>query len=507
MVQLLTTDDRRLTTVLIANRGEIAVRVIRACRDVGISPVAIYSDVDASALHVRMADAAYCVGAAAPMESYLHIDRILEIAHKAQVDAIHPGYGFLAENAIFAERVIAAGLVWVGPSPSVIRSLGSKVAARQLALAVNVPVVPGTREPLSDVASAAIAARDIGYPVLLKASAGGGGKGMRVVHNETELARAFALATGEAHAAFGNGELFLEKCLISPHHVEIQILADAHGNVVHLGERECSIQRRHQKIIEETPSPFIHESTRNAMCDAAVRLVRHAGYVSAGTVEFLVDQTQQFYFLEVNTRLQVEHPITELVTGIDLVAQQLRIAQNLPLDFLQSDVSARGHAIECRLCAEEPAQNFIPSPGTIECFVAPHGPGVRVDSGVASGFTIPMAYDSLLAKICTWGATRNEAIVRMRRALQELCIAGVTTNHALLANILHESDFARGVYGTDYLAQHPSMSAAEPTPMEIFCLAAIARVLQSAPHVASSATTTAWQQSARQEGVGRGLGS
>lgn len=496
-----------IARVLIANRGEIAVRIIRACHELGLTAVAVYSDADAQALHVQLADEAYPLGASAPHESYLCQRKLLDVAQRARVDAIHPGYGFFSENADFAAAVVAAGIAWVGPAPDVIRALGSKTAARRLAEQAQVPIVPGTTTPLRDAAAAETTAAQIGYPVLLKAAAGGGGKGMRVVAQASDCARAFALAQGEAVSAFGNGDLYVEKLIVAPHHVEVQILADQQAHVVHLGERECSIQRRHQKIIEETPSPFITPETRTAMTAAAVRLAQTAGYTSAGTVEFLVDAEQRFYFLEVNTRLQVEHPITELVTGLDLVQLQLRIAAGEPLPFAQADVQPRGHALECRICAEDPAHNFAPVPGTIAALREPAGPGVRWESGIYAGFTVPMEYDPLLGKLCTWAATRHEAIARMARALRELQLHGTTTNIPFLAALLQHPDFQAGCTTTDFLERHrATLWPAEPvpTPEHIWLVAAAAGALSNnaSPQVAAEASR--WQTAARQEGVRRG---
>ncbi len=431
--------------VLVANRGEIAVRIVRGLREMGISSVAVFSDVDRTALHVRMADEA------ARVESYLDIEAILEVARKHRVDAIHPGYGFLSENPAFAS---ACDGMFIGPSAQSIQRLGSKTAARTLAKQVNVPVVPGSEEPASNLDHARELARKIGYPVLLKAAAGGGGKGMRRVDQESELEGAIRDATSEAERAFRSGEVYIEKVIEQPRHIEIQIAGDRHGNLVHLGERECSIQRRHQKIIEECPSPLVaaNPKMRAEMGEAALRIARAAGYYNLGTVEFLAEDDGSFYFLEVNTRLQVEHPVTELVTGLDLVHLQLRIAAGEALPFAQKDVSWRGWAMECRICAEDPEQHFFPSPGKIEQLREPSGPGIRLDSGVYPGWTVPLDYDPLLAKLVAWAPDRHTAIQRMLRALEEYAIVGVETNLRFFREILNDPEFREGRLNTGFIA-------------------------------------------------------
>src|SRR5271170_3656861 len=441
--------------VLVANRGEIAVRIIRALREMKISSVAVFSDADRGALHVRLADEAEHIGPAPSAESYLRMDRILEAAKKHGAQAIHPGYGFLSENADFAAACAEAGIVFIGPSPNSIRRLGSKTAARILAKQAGAPVVPGSEEAATNIERARALARQIGYPVLLKASAGGGGKGMRRVDEESELESAIRDASSEAERAFQNGEVYIEKLVEKPRHIEIQIAGDHYGNLVHLGERECSLQRRHQKIIEECPSPFVqsHPQMREAMGEAALKIARAAGYDNLGTVEFLADDRGNFYFLEVNTRLQVEHPVTELVTGYDLVQLQLRIAAGEALPFTQKDVSWRGWAMECRICAEDPENQFLPSPGKIAQLREPSGPGVRLDSGVYPGWTVPLEYDPLLAKLVAWGPDRNAAIQRLERALGEYAISGVATNLAFFREILNDHEFRAGNISTEFVTE------------------------------------------------------
>ncbi|WP_449246739.1 acetyl-CoA carboxylase biotin carboxylase subunit [Desulfarculus baarsii] len=441
--------------VLIANRGEIAVRVMRSCREMGLGTVAVYSDVDAHALHVLEADEAVCLGQAEPSASYLNIAKIIEAAKQTGAEAIHPGYGFLAENAHFATACAKAGLVFIGPSPRVIEELGSKTRARQIMEKAGVPLIPGMLEPTMDADVLLAEAQRMGYPVLIKAVAGGGGKGMRMVAKAEEMREACASACGEAQKAFGDGNVYLEKNLIQPRHVEIQILADSHGNVVHLFERECSIQRRHQKIVEETPSVALTPETRQAMGRAAVAAAKAAGYVGAGTVEFLLDHDgRSFYFLEVNTRLQVEHPITELTTGVDLVRLQVEIAAGAALPFGQEDLAQRGHAIECRVYAEDPEADFFPSPGRLLVHREPKGPGVRNDCGVYEGFEVPMDYDPILAKLVTHGRTREEARQRMIRALQNYVVLGVKTSIGFLTDVLASEPFIAGQTYTDFIPRH-----------------------------------------------------
>jgi len=436
--------------VLVANRGEIAVRILRACEERGLRTVAVYSDVDRTALHVRYADEAYRIGPPPPRESYLHIPAIIAAARQAAADAVHPGYGFLSENAEFAQAVLDAGLAWVGPSPEAIRAMGDKVTARRLMMAAGVPVVPGTDAGLSDVATLT-AAQEIGYPVLIKASAGGGGKGMRQVDDPAGLPRALAAARREAAGAFGNDTLYLEKVIPRARHVEIQVLADQHGNCIHLGERECSIQRRHQKLIEEAPSVAVTPELRAEMGAIAVRAAQAVGYSNAGTVEFLLDRSGRFYFLEMNTRLQVEHPITELVTGIDIVKEQLTIASGRKLRWTQADIQIKGHAIECRISSEDPYNNFLPATGRITSLAEPTGPGVRLESGIYGGFEVSLFYDPLLAKLVVWGETRAEAILRMRRALDEYRVGGIHTTIPFHEQVMDSTRFQGGQFDTGFL--------------------------------------------------------
>ena len=440
-----------LRKVLVANRGEIATRIIRGCREQGIATVAVYSEADREALHVLMADEAYPIGPPAPAESYLNIDTLIGVAKSAGADAVHPGYGFLAENPRFAEACAAAGLIFIGPPADAIRNMGDKTAARRIAKKMKVPMVPGTIQPVAGDDEARRIAGDVGYPVMIKAAMGGGGKGMRLVRSETELDAALRMARSEASTAFGDSSVYLERYVEEPRHIEIQVLADAHGHVVHLGERECSIQRRHQKLIEECPSPFVDAVLRRKMGEAACRIAKAAGDVNAGTVEFLVDRDRNFYFLEMNTRLQVEHPVTEMVTGIDLVRAQLRVAAGEPLDFRQADVTWRGWAIECRINAEDPFSGWLPSPGTITGLRPAAGPWVRDDSGAYEGSTIPRFYDTLISKLIVWGPDREAAITRMARALDEYKVTGVRTTIPVLAQIIAHPDFRTGQLSTQLL--------------------------------------------------------
>ncbi|HZD92911.1 MAG TPA: acetyl-CoA carboxylase biotin carboxylase subunit, partial [Candidatus Sulfotelmatobacter sp.] len=446
--------------VLIANRGEIAVRVIRACREMGIASVAVFSEVDRAALHVSKADEAYPIGPAAAWESYLNIEKILEVARRSRAEAIHPGYGFLSENAGFARACTEAGFKFIGPLASAMELMGSKTRARTAMKAAGVPMVPGSARGLS-VAEAEELAGKIGFPVMIKAAAGGGGKGMRLVRNASELKPAFETAQSEALRAFNDGEVYLEKFIENPRHIEIQVLGDEHGNVVYLGERECSVQRRHQKVIEEAPSAVVDEELRRRMGTVAVQAAKSAGYTNAGTVEFLVDAARNFYFLEMNTRLQVEHPVTELVTGLDLVQLQLRIAAGEKLPFRQEELKLRGHAIECRIYAEDPENNFFPSPGKITQLLRPSGPGVREDSGVYEGWTVPLDYDPMLSKLIVHAEDRASAIARMRRALDEYFIGGIKSNLPLFRRILEHPDFVSARIDTGFLDR---LLAAKPEP-------------------------------------------
>jgi len=462
--------------ILIANRGEIAVRVIRACHEMGIAAVAVYSDVDRAALHVRKSDEAYPIGAPAASESYLNIQKILDVAVRSGADAIHPGYGFLSENAKFAKACADAGVKFIGPTAAAMDSMGSKTRARQAMERAGVPFVPGTSRGLESLEQAEQVAARIGYPVMLKAAAGGGGKGMRLVHAPGELRSALESARSEAERSFGDSEVYIEKAILNPRHIEMQILADEHGNTVYLGERECSLQRRHQKVVEEAPSPIVDAEMRRQMGEIAVRVAQAAGYTNAGTVEFLVDQQKNFYFLEMNTRLQVEHPVTELVTGLDLVHLQIRIANGERLPFTQDDIKIRGHAIECRIYAEDPDNNYFPSPGKITLLLLPSGPGIRRDSGMYEGWTVPMDYDPLLAKLIGYGTDRDQAIGRLTRALNEYFVGGIKTNISLFRRILSNPEFRAAKMDTGFLDRllkhHDAQPAADPRAMEVAVIAA-----------------------------------
>jgi acetyl-CoA carboxylase biotin carboxylase subunit len=437
--------------VLIANRGEIALRVIRACKELGIETVAVYSEADRESLHVRFADDDVCIGPALARDSYLRIPQLIAAAEITGADAIHPGYGFLSERAEFSEIVAANQITFIGPTPEQIRAMGDKAEARRLAQAAGVPIVPGTPGPVADAEQALGFARGIGFPVIIKAAAGGGGKGMRVATDEEDFGRHFQLARSEALAAFGNDAGYVEKYLARPRHVEIQVLGDRHGRVAHLNERDCSVQRRHQKLIEEAPSPALTPALRKRMGAAAVKLAESIGYVGAGTLEFLLDEDGAFYFMEMNTRIQVEHPVTEMCTGVDLVKEQIRVAAGEKLSLPPSGVQLRGHAIECRVNAEDPAKNFQPSPGRITTFHPPGGPGVRVDTHIYAGYTVPPYYDSLLAKVIVHGHNRAEALARMHQALESFIIEGVTTTIPFLARVMRHDAFQRGDVDTKFL--------------------------------------------------------
>ena len=437
--------------LLISNRGEIAVRIIRACREMGISPIAVFSEADRASLHVRMADQAICIGPPPSTESYLNIDKIIGAARTAGADAIHPGYGFLSENADFAEAVDHAGLVLVGPPAASMRIMGTKTRARVAAQSAGAPVVPGTTTALASPDEAALAATTIGYPIMLKAAAGGGGKGMRLVRSPEEIQSAFSVASSEAASSFKDASVYVEKYIDKPRHIEVQLLGDHFGNMVYLGERECSLQRRHQKVIEECPSPAMDPALRARMGETAVRIASAAGYFNAGTIEFLVDSNRNFYFLEMNTRLQVEHPVTELVVGRDLVHEQIKIACGQRLSFTQDDVSMHGAAIECRIYAEDPNNSFMPSPGLITGLVVPSGPGIRNDSGIYRGWDVPVFYDSLLAKLAVWGETREQAVSRLARALSEYRIDGIKTTLQFFRDIILDQDFRAGNLDTGFI--------------------------------------------------------
>src|SRR5579864_4674615 len=437
--------------ILIANRGEIAVRVIRACHEMGIAAVAVYSDVDRASLHVRKADEAYPIGAPAASESYLNIQKILDVAARSGADAIHPGYGFLSENAKFARACVDAGVKFIGPTAAAMDAMGSKTRARQAMERANIPFVPGTSRGLESFEQAQQVAARIGYPVMLKAAAGGGGKGMRLIHKPEDLKSGLEGARSEAERSFADSEVYIEKAIVNPRHIEMQVLADEHGNTVYLGERECSIQRRHQKVMEEAPSPIVDPDMRRQRGEGAVRVAKAENNTNGGTVDFLVDEKKNFYFLEMNTRLQVEHPVTELVTGLDLVQLQIRIAAGERLPFSQHDVTIRGHAMECRVYAEDPDNNYFPSPGKITLLLQPSGPGIRRDSGVYEGWTVPMDYDPLLAKLIGYGTERNQVINRLNRALNEYFVGGIKTNIPLFRRILRDPEFRAGNLDTGFL--------------------------------------------------------
>jgi acetyl-CoA carboxylase biotin carboxylase subunit len=505
--------------ILIANRGEIAVRIIRACRELGVSPIAVYSECDRTALHVRFADQAYAIGPSAPRESYLRIEALIDAAKKSGADGVHPGYGFLAENEDFAAAVRDAGLTFIGPTPEAIETMGSKTAARTAARRAGVPVVPGTEDPLApDVSDEEIAraAAAIGYPLLVKAVAGGGGKGMRTVADAAELPGAVRAARSEAGAAFGDAAVYLERRLTRPRHIEVQLLGDAHGTVLPFVERECSIQRRHQKVVEETPSLAVSPALRAAMTSAAAQVARAVGYTNAGTIEFLLDEDGRFYFLEMNTRLQVEHPITEMVTGLDLVRWQIRIARGERLDVDPAQLlRANGHAIECRIYAEDPDNNFLPSPGRIQQLRVPAGPGIRDDSGATAGLDVPIFYDPMISKLVAWAEDRPLAIARMQRALDEYLVTGIKTTVPFFAWLLRQPDFQAGRFHTTYLDEvlksrngRPFVEAT-PAVEELAAVAAAIETLMSSSALAAdspdrrleTAGARRWQARARAEGL------
>ena len=492
--------------ILIANRGEIAVRVIRTCREMGIPTAAVFSDVDRVARHVRIADEAVRIGAAPAAESYLSIDRILDAARKTGADAVHPGYGFLSENADFAEACGRAGVKFIGPSPRAIRLMGSKTRAREAVAAAGVPLVPGGMKAVEDRDEALDVAAAIGFPIMLKAAAGGGGKGMRLVRSAEDWDSCFAQARGEAVAAFGNGDVYVEKAIVTPRHVEVQILADEHGQVIHLGERECSLQRRHQKVVEETPSPLLDSAPalRDELTAAAVSAARAANYSNAGTVEFLMDGDRNFYFLEMNTRLQVEHPVTEMVTGLDLVKEQILIAAGERLRYRQQDIRFVGSAMECRIYAEDPDTGFLPSPGLITAIERPSGSGVRVDSGADAGWCVPLEYDPLIAKLAVWAPTRPETIARLRAALAEYHIAGIRTTIGFFRKLVEDPDFCAGAIDTGFverfLSHPPASDLSRAEGLEEAAILAAGLHFRSTTNVPESSRpmTSAWRAAAKQ---------
>jgi len=489
--------------ILIANRGEIAVRVMRACRELGIATVAVYSDVDRAALHVRKSDEAYHIGPPPASESYLRMDKILDVAKRSGAEAIHPGYGFLSENAKFAQACADAGVKFIGPTPHSMRMMGSKTSARQEMEKAGVPFVPGTSRGLNSSEEGEQVAERVGYPVMLKAAAGGGGKGMRLVHTRQELRSALEAARSEAQRSFGDSEVYIEKAIVNPRHIEMQILADEQGNTVWLGERECSIQRRHQKVLEEAPSPIVDPDMRRRMGEVAVKVAQAAHYTNAGTVEFLVDQQKNFYFLEMNTRLQVEHPVTELTTGLDLVHLQIHIAAGEKLPFTQSDLTIHGHAIECRIYAEDPDRHFMPSPGRVERLEEPAGPGIRLDSGIYEGWTVPLDYDPLLAKLIAWADTRTGAMDRLDRALAEYTLTGLRTNIGFFRELLADPEFREARLSTAFLdgffARRPKRASADALAE---AAAAIALALASTgTRPQPSAPSSRWLTAGRDAGL------
>ena len=517
--------------VLIANRGEIALRIIRACRELGLTSVAVYSDADRNALHVRMADEAYHIGPATASKSYLNIPVLIDVAKKSGAQAVHPGYGFLSENASFVEACQQAGLIFIGPSPEAMQAMGEKTAARRTAQAAGVPIVPGAMHDVEDDAVAIETAEQIGYPIMLKAAAGGGGKGIRFVHDPKDLLPSLRTARNEAKGAFGDSSVYLEKAVTPARHIEVQFIADTHGNVVHLGERECSIQRRHQKLIEESPSPVVDADLRARMTSAVISLVRSINYVNAGTAEFLLGPDGNFYFLEVNARIQVEHPVTELVTGIDLVQEQFRVAAGLPLSFTQEQITLRGAAIECRITAEDPDNRFLPAAGTVQALHEPSGPGVRLESSLYPGLQVSLFYDSLLSKLIVWGSNRAQAIARLRRALDEYTILGVRTTIPFARWLVDQPRYIMGDMSTDFIAEEwdtrkkrPEEDALEanelegtptsPTPEQVATIAA-SLLMQShldneqqrrrpAADGNANGDTNKWRDVARREMLRRG---
>jgi len=501
--------------ILIANRGEIAVRVMRACRELGVTSVAVFSDVDRASLHVRKADEAYHIGPAAASESYLNISKIIDVAKLSGADAIHPGYGFLSENAVFAQACADAGVKFIGPTAAAMEIMGSKTRARQAMEKSGVPMVPGTSRGLESREQAHEVAARIGYPIMLKAAAGGGGKGMRLVQKAGELNSSLEGALSEAQRAFGDGAIYIEKAILHPRHIEMQVLADEHGNIIYLGERECSIQRRHQKVLEEAPSPLVDTEMRCRMGEVAVRVAKTAAYTNAGTVEFLVDENKRFYFLEMNTRLQVEHPVTELTTGLDLVHLQIRVAAGERLPFKQNEIGIRGHAMECRIYAEDPDNNFLPCPGKITLLLTPAGPGIRRDSGMYENWTVPVDYDPLLAKLIGYGTDRPQAISRLARALNEYFVGGIKTNISLFRRILNDEDFQAGRVDTGFLDRLLSLGAPQAREEDARVAVIAAGVfahLDTAPvsrnggssQPVQNEVSSAWKKAARVEAIREG---
>jgi propionyl-CoA carboxylase alpha chain len=499
---------RKIHKILVANRGEIALRVMRTAREMGIQTVAVYSEADRNAPYVRFADEAVCIGPPPSAQSYLLMDKLIDISLQMGVDAIHPGYGFLSENATFSRKVSQAGLIFIGPSPESIETMGSKLSAKLAAKKYNIPLVPGTEEAISDIPAAKQRAAEIGYPVLIKASAGGGGKGMRLVHSEEEFEEQMNRAISEAQAAFGDGAVFIEKFVTAPRHIEIQVLGDKHGNIIHLFERECSIQRRHQKVVEEAPSSVLTPEIRQAMGKCAVDVARACNYYGAGTVEFIVNDKLEFYFLEMNTRLQVEHPVTEMITGVDLVRQQILVAEGHPLTIRQEDLQIKGHAIEVRICAEDPANHFLPDIGKLHTYIRPQGPGVRVDDGFEQGMDIPIYYDPLIAKLIVHAEDRNKAIAKMLRAIEEYQITGIQTTLGFCTYVLNHEAFVSGQFDTKFVEKYftPEVLQSTNLPEEERVAAALAAFLlaqgNSTPAVAttvpqSATNSSAWKRRAR----------
>jgi acetyl-CoA carboxylase biotin carboxylase subunit len=496
--------------ILVANRGEIAVRVLRACRELGLASVAVYSDVDRTSLHVRYADEAYHIGPPPATQSYLCIDKIIDVAKKAEADAIHPGYGFLAENPAFARACRDAGLAFIGPSPESMEAMGDKAAARRTSAEVGIPIVPGTDHEIEDEEEAKAVAKEIGFPLLVKAAVGGGGKGMRTVQSPEELPFAVAAARREAQSTFGDGAIYLERLVEGAKHIEVQILGDQHGNIVSLGERECSLQRRHQKLLEEAPSMALDDELRGRLGEAAIALARAAEYTNVGTVEFLLDKEKNFYFLEMNTRLQVEHPVTELVSGVDIVKEQLRIASGRALRYSQEDIKIKGWAMECRVCAEDPYDNFLPSTGCITGLQEPTGPGVRVDSGIYEGFDVSLYYDPLISKLSVWGETRGEAILRMRRALEEYRITGVKTNIPFHQQIVNNTEFIYGQIDTTFVENRFAMQLTDGRDLARAAAIAAAMVaherrpsMSAVPSGEQAPASSSWKIAGRWEAMGK----